>query len=236
MNMDNAIKYANLSKIASNMSDNTVERITIKNSTMIVVYEKNTIIFGFAGSNDKEDWVHNFRFRQVDFIANQTCYGKVHVGFLNHYNNLKKTIQEKIEDFMAIQETDNDKDTSLSKQIVFCGHSLGATACALASLNFSYKYKNISVYMYGSPKVGNKTFMSNFKEEIPLKFNYIRNEDFVTIMPPFFNYTHLPIKTYLNPDKKRCSFSKRMVEYIFKRRSLMKEHNLDYYIDDLKNY
>jgi hypothetical protein len=77
------------------------------------------------------------------------------------------------------------------RAIWFTGHSLGAALATIAADRYG-KDAARGLYTFGSPRVGDQTFASQFA--IPC-FRFVNDVDFVPHLPPsggFEGYTHLP--------------------------------------------
>jgi hypothetical protein len=70
--------------------------------------------------------------------------------------------------------------------IIFTGHSLGSCGVTLLAYNLSLSGKKNrinSIYLYGSPKIGNKIFVNQFNSfQIPV-YNIINSKDIFTKLP-----------------------------------------------------
>ena len=77
-----------------------------------------------------------------------------------------------------------------SSEIFFTGHSLGAALATLAIARF--EGGNASLYTFGSPRVGNRTFVARAGVRATLgQFRMVDENDLVTRVPPgLFGYTH----------------------------------------------
>ena len=74
----------------------------------------------------------------------------VHSGFLTSF-------------FQSRKES-TSFSTRENRPIIFCGHSLGGGIATIASLYYTYKYKNVSCVTFGSPRVGDKIRMYFIEE------------------------------------------------------------------------
>ena len=126
---------------------------------------KNTYIVAFRGTDDTIDWSSNLSLIKTSIkdppkhlIIKWPWYAyykepRMHSGFVNAYNSLKKDIYEYF-------EQENIKgNLSSNSDIILTGHSLGgalATVCAYDIFSFKEKYKvNLSVITFGAPRVCN---------------------------------------------------------------------------------
>lgn len=111
--------------------------------------------------------------------------GKVHRGFKREVDDLWPYLET------ALQEN--------KKPLWFAGHSLGgamAKICASRCLLSHIKSEPEELYTYGSPRVGNKTYVNHVK--IP-HYRWVNNNDIVTRVPPvWLSYKHSGNEMYIN--------------------------------------
>lgn len=136
------------------------------------------IVIVFRGTSSTSDWIS-------DAIARQTVYpyakdgGLVHKGFLDIYNSARKQI------ISAISKL------SPRKTLYLTGHSLGgclASLCAV-DLTTNTRFKEPSIYTYGSPRVGNPDFASHFNRRTGPRYRIYNTNDIVPELPPFIYRT-----------------------------------------------
>jgi triacylglycerol lipase len=111
--------------------------------------------------------------------------GRVHRGF-----------KKEVDDFWPLAEqalADN------AKTLWFTGHSLGgamATICAGRCFLSHIRSMPCALYTYGSPRVGNRTYINYCDIE---HIRWVNNNDMVTRVPPaWFGYRHSGQEMYLN--------------------------------------
>ena len=121
---------------------------------------------------------------------------KVHAGFWSAY----ETLHEKIYEYLICSIV-------MDTKVVIFGHSLGA-AMAKECARRIYKYYNVKVITFGTPRTGNKKYAKLF-DKIDI-LEYINRADIVTKLPlRIMNYKHtskikrfgkwgLSIKAHLN--------------------------------------
>jgi triacylglycerol lipase len=117
---------------------------------------------------------------------------KVHSGFLNQYLSIRLKFLETIRNIF------NSADCLDVFSFVFVGHSLGAALSTLAILDFQYNFpedsqSNIFNFFgagFGSPKVGNKSFVESFNKRINDFKNYQIETDLVPMLP-WGDYYHV---------------------------------------------
>lgn len=111
--------------------------------------------------------------------------GRVHRGFKQEVDDLWPLLE------LALADN--------SKKLWFTGHSLGgamavicAGRCLLSHINSNPR----QIYTYGSPRVGNKRYISHVSLDY---FRWVNNNDLVTRVPPLWlGYRHCGKEMYLD--------------------------------------
>jgi hypothetical protein len=137
---------------------------------------KKVLYIVFRGTDQFTDLKMNFKFQQVP-IATRCGKGSVHLGFLEAFQSVKKQILQL--DFSIYEDY----------EIVITGHSLGGALATLAGSMPFFK-KLIHVVTFGSPKVGDKKFVSAFNKCID-STRIVFEADPVTELPPLPQYHHV---------------------------------------------
>lgn len=115
--------------------------------------------------------------------------GKVHRGFKTEVDDLWPMLET------ALMGND--------QPLWFCGHSLGgamATICAGRCFLSHIESVPEQLYSYGSPRVGDKTYINYVKLD---HYRFVNNNDIVTRVPPvLLGYRHCGSEVYVNRDGK----------------------------------
>ena len=119
------------------------------------------------------------------YSAAAETVGKVHSGF-----------KQEVDDLWPMMEKELVEN---QKTLWFTGHSLGgamATICASRCFLSHIKSTPEELHTYGSPRVGNKKYVTH----APLvHFRWVNNNDIVTRVPPaWFGYVHCGNEMYLD--------------------------------------
>jgi len=172
----------------------------------------NTIITSFRGTNGLPtdpnynsiisilNWRTNLDFTLTDYSTNKETYknAKVHRGFLNAYGGVKDKFFKEIQELVRIHPTAN---------ILFTGHSLGGALATLATIDFyrSTNNKNILLYTFGSPRVGNNDFAKYF-DSLPIKsYRVVHHDDLVPQIPLLTqNYMHVKKELWCEHNSQTC--------------------------------
>ena len=116
-----------------------------------------------------------------------SSHGRVHRGFKSECDDIWDQICNDLQ------------QSNRKKSLWFCGHSLGgAMATILASrCEDDCSFPAVSeLYTFGSPRVGNATFVSTLS--VP-HYRWVRNNDIVTRVPPaWLGYRHDGTELYIN--------------------------------------
>jgi len=188
-----------------------VWRVPNQDLTFLVAHTKHVIFIAFRGTVTLANWKVNARFRQsqhIPFEDPEWVRGKwktprlgakepmVHRGFQAAYRSLRG---DAIEAVQRLHSEFRASNALLPLPRVLCtGHSLGgalATLCAFdMRCTLGLSPHQISLYTYGSPKVGNRPFARRFSAAIPHSFRVVNRSDGVTNAPKSVldNYEHVP--------------------------------------------
>jgi hypothetical protein len=81
-----------------------------------------------------------------------------------------------------------------NSRIVVTGHSLGGAIATLCAQYLSTVYPYVSIYTYGSPRVGNYAFAELFNSTVTDSYRVINRDDIVPHLPYFAstNFHHVP--------------------------------------------
>ena len=110
-------------------------------------------------------------------------HGLVHSGFMGELDKLWQNVTE---------HHAKHKD----KKFYITGHSLGAAMATIATSRFEEFTKVESLFTFGSPRAGTRSFVKNIKTP---HFRFVNNNDIVTSVPPaFMFYRHHGDLTYIN--------------------------------------
>jgi len=137
------------------------------------------LIVCFRGTSSGTDALADARFLKTDAFGGR---GRVHRGFQGALDSVWPQLQAAVDSLGP------------SKKLFFCGHSLGAALAQLAAHRFALgAYPVAGVYVYGSPRVGNRDFMDAYNELLEEKtFLHINNKDVVARIPPrILGFNHL---------------------------------------------
>ncbi|MCY3412759.1 MAG: lipase family protein [Candidatus Heimdallarchaeota archaeon] len=195
------------------------------------------IVIAFRGTTSFKDVESDLEVFKAIFPSSRGFFNKskVHQGFLDAYLDIKDKLIHQIKE---LQEQEH------FKAILLTGHSLGgalATLCAL-DLKIEKIAKNVVMYNYGSPRVGNSKFVDKYMKTVDTSYRIVNDEDFVPQLPPGTFFDHVPIYTLIDEGNKLV-FSPSTLEQIEKNlegtaslaTGVLKEHRSQYYRELLNN-
>jgi len=146
--------------------------------------------------------------------ANQSG-AKMHQGFSQAYLSVRNQIYDSIKNYGPAK-------------LIVTGHSLGGALATLCALDIHYWLKEqfvISVYTFGSARVGNENFQKSFMKRIPNSYRFVYGMDIVPALPrPWQGYRHVEKEYRMGPRFSINCVSKRVID-----------HGIDNYINALKS-
>jgi triacylglycerol lipase len=169
-------------------------------------------------------------------VPSSTGIGKVHHGFKTSVDRVWPTLKEIAQHY------------GKTRTIWCTGHSLGA---AMATIT-AYKLQRDpdmpnpqALYTYGSPRVGDKTYIKAIESTGVLHFRFVNNTDIVPRVP-VWPYRHFGGMYYMNHwGNLRSLTFKQLLKDIWrgilkgiknKKVSLVDNHSIDFYADNLTNW
>lgn len=147
--------------------------------------DKDILHITFRGSDSPRDWQTNLYFRRLVIpYGNEKSKIRMHAGFIYAYKNDRVRSQL-------------HKAAADARKIIISGHSLGAALSIVCAVDLQYNFpeKDIEVYSYGGPRVGNTAFVRSYNKRVFKTFRIQNGNDIVTKLPPaVFGYRHSGIK------------------------------------------
>lgn len=194
-----------------------------------------TIVVAFRGTQMKEmkDWM-------TDLKANlkPECGGKVHKGFQDAIDHIWEPLLVTILQFRK-----------QNQRIFLTGHSLGGALATLASLRLMKAKQSVTaLYTYGSPRVGDRDFRTDFNAVLlDRTFRFINDEDGVARLPmKMLGYCHVghrfrfdrsgQLERSMPSEYSFLSHAKdELEEYLDPDFEFVKDHDLESYAKMLEN-
>ncbi|KAG5497328.1 hypothetical protein JIQ42_03814 [Leishmania sp. Namibia] len=111
-----------------------------------------------------------------------------HAGFLAIWKTLRPTVLSRLRDLLC-------DDPGTVYRIFTTGHSLGGALASLCAYSISHMLKrmdypiaDVTVYTYGQPRMGNRTFQRIYNKTVPRSFRIVNESDVVVSMTMFGGY------------------------------------------------
>lgn len=131
------------------------------------------IIVAFRGSSTVSNWIHDFEFLHTPYPPVPNAF--VHVGFYSSYEQVASII---IPGVTKLQQ-------AYGLPVVCTGHSLGAALTLLTAAGLAEAgVKNVQVWDYGEPRVGNDVFSNYTTKLLSPIYRVINQADIVPHLPP----------------------------------------------------
>ncbi|GLJ23903.1 hypothetical protein SUGI_0454200 [Cryptomeria japonica] len=125
---------------------------------------------------------------------------QVHSGFLSAYDSVRNRLLSFIKTSIAF--TDGEKDKASKWHVYVTGHSLGGALATLLSLELSSSEMakhgciDITMYNFGSPRVGNKRFADEYNKKVKDSWRIVNHRDIIPTVPRLMGYCHVDKPVY----------------------------------------
>ncbi|GMP77663.1 hypothetical protein CsSME_00033859 [Camellia sinensis var. sinensis] len=126
---------------------------------------------------------------------------QVHSGFLSAYDSVRTRILSLIK--QAVEYIDNGAEPQHKWHIYITGHSLGGALATLLALELSSSQLakrgavSVTMYNFGSPRVGNKKFAEVYNEKVKDSWRVVNHRDIIPTVPRLMGYCHVAQPVYL---------------------------------------
>jgi len=161
-----------------------------------------TIHIVFRGTDGKKNKNTNLNWHLTEITeeAFPGCesfkqYTRIHRGFHEAYIAVRKYVHQEIS---KIKEA--YPDLYKRSNFVICGHSMGGALAILCALDLSLQYKDdITVYSFGSPRVGNIKFKLIVDERVSRIYRIVHDNDACTSIPTRAQgFRHVGTEVWIN--------------------------------------
>jgi triacylglycerol lipase len=142
-----------------------------------VLSSKNHNIIVFRGTQRTIEWVLNINavYATNDRKVASQSYGAIHPGFSTIYSNISSQTLEAV------------KKLNPSVPCYISGHSLGAAIATLAAIDIAVNIprlqKQVQLYTYASPRVGDRVFAKEHNRVVPNSYRVVNLADAITLVP-----------------------------------------------------
>jgi|GEM_PF-5404190 len=144
----------------------------------VVLESKQDVIVAFRGTHDSEDVVSDLLFRQRALPGAwteghpQLAHVRAHSGFVDRAEKLRGQLEQ------AVAALDRAKPCYVT------GHSLGGAVAILANLILKYRgFRDLRLYTYAGPRVGNPAFAKLYDQALPASYRVVNDADLVPQVP-----------------------------------------------------
>jgi triacylglycerol lipase len=151
------------------------------------------------GTQTAKEWIRNFSISLRPYLI--ADHGMVHEGFMQMYDEIRGAIIETL------------SSTSNHMKLYVGGHSLGAALATLAlpDIESKTRCRVRALYTFGSPRVGDVTFVRAFNESYhDRSFRIANTSDLVTSLPlpvplanivgGYFSHVDVPVDMTVQKD------------------------------------
>ncbi|KPA78984.1 lipase precursor-like protein [Leptomonas pyrrhocoris] len=169
-----------------------------------VDHNNSQIVVAFRGSSDLANWLMDLLAKSIAYkptSCGSAC--EVHTGFMLSYLSVCSEMHHAVQTLLG---------TYPNYGIVVTGHSLGGAMATLAAAglqevlnegNFTPAPQPVTLYTYGSPRVGNAAFVQWVTDLLSNGASYrvTHERDPVVRLPPIsWGYAHLPGEVFYRHD------------------------------------
>lgn len=148
-----------------------------KNVFGYIGYREDTVVVAFRGTqaDSLANWISNLDASHLNPYPN-VANAYVHAGFYDSYQSVQDEVRNATKELIAkVNPT----------RIAVTGHSLGAALAILCAADLASLYKlPVTVYDFGSPRVGNTYFVSYFQSVVHTTYRIVNQADMVPHLPP----------------------------------------------------
>ncbi|KAL6342865.1 hypothetical protein AAG906_016884 [Vitis piasezkii] len=126
---------------------------------------------------------------------------QVHSGFLSAYDSVRTRIISLIK--LLVGYIDDGRRCRLKWHVYVIGHSLGGALATLLALELSSSQLakrgviSVTMYNFGSPRVGNKRFAEVYNEKVKDSWRVVNHRDIIPTVPRLMGYCHVAQPVYL---------------------------------------
>jgi hypothetical protein len=127
----------------------------------------------FRGTDSLKNWIEDLDALKTDYVSYPECKCQVHKGFY---------IDEQAVISFVVSEVKKLMSAHTGYAVKVTGHSLGAALAQLASMDILKAGIPCTVYNFGQPRTGDKTFASFASSKLPI-WRMTHNKDQVPHLP-----------------------------------------------------
>jgi hypothetical protein len=153
-------------------------------------HARKEIVLSVRGSNNIRNFITDVVFTWTDCPFVSDC--KVHKGFGAAWDEISAAAQSAVTTAL---------NANPGYRVIATGHSLGGAVATLGAVYMRQAGRQVDVYSYGSPRVGNDKFANFVSNQAGGEFRVTHTEDPVPKLPPIiFGYRHTTPEYWLSTD------------------------------------
>lgn len=144
---------------------------------------ENIIVFSFRGATPSagRNWITDLNAQRMPYPGLRGA--TVHKGFYNAYLSIARQVNLAAKSLLA---------NCQGCHIYVTGHSLGAAIATLAAADLFALTPDLTLYTFGSPRVGDLAFATYFDKIVPDTYRIVHNKDLVPHLPQrFLGFRHV---------------------------------------------
>lgn len=144
---------------------------------------ENIIVFSFRGATPSagRNWITDLNAQRMPYPGLRGA--TVHKGFYNAYLSVARQVNLAAKSLLA---------NCQGCHIYVTGHSLGGAIATLAAADLFSLTPDLTLYTFGSPRVGDIKFASYFDKIVPDTFRIVNEKDLVPHIPQrFLGFRHV---------------------------------------------
>jgi len=144
---------------------------------------ENIIVFSFRGATPSagRNWITDLNSRRMPYPGLRGA--TVHQGFYNSYLSIARQVNLAAKSLLA---------NCQNCHVYVTGHSLGAAVATLAAADLYTLTPDLTLYTFGSPRVGDLAFATYFDKIVPDTYRIVHGQDLVPHIPQrFLGFRHV---------------------------------------------
>jgi hypothetical protein len=159
---------------------------------------ENIIVMGFRGATPSagRNWITDLNAQRVSYpgLAGAT----VHKGMYNAYLSIARQVNLAAKSLLA---------NCQNCHVYVTGHSLGGAIATLAAADLYSLTPDLSLYTFGSPRVGDLAFATYFDKIVPDTWRVVHNHDIVPHVPQrFLGFRHVSREVWYYQNRNGAGF------------------------------
>ncbi|MCG3219241.1 MAG: lipase family protein, partial [Candidatus Heimdallarchaeota archaeon] len=137
------------------------------------------VVLAFRGTHGDTNWLNNLNIKRDKFpkVGRLFFKPKVHSGFLKGYKSIKNAVTLTIDQLVQQYPT---------HKFMITGNSLGGAIASIAAIDlyhlFSQLEHEITHYVFGSPRLGNRSFARELNKKYRDCYRIVNNDDVVPFL------------------------------------------------------